>query len=257
MPLYYLIEKMKTISKIMLLLVFLSCFCFAGKRYPEWFVHPQKYPKIVVGYNYRDVNLYSDAAATYCVLDCCLVKGELYQYSDTEKRYSDYYYYYDKNEFETILDSLFFLKTYVVNTFPLSLIAAFSMEKCELSDVFCDFNIMETPSWTEKNFYAQDAFYYGIGVYTSTGNDIDAWKTAEERSYFAIVTGYRTGITAQKILYKDEIIDYYEKEQVLHCQYSLKNLQICERYADKKNQIFYVLSRIDKSGIKAGELLKR
>lgn len=256
-PLFFAIEKkMKILARILFFVFLMLSLCFAAKRYPEWFVHPRKYPKIVVGYNYRDVSVDCDAAATYCVLNHCVVKGELYQYINTEKRYSDYHYYYDQEDYNSVLDSLNYLKTYVVNTFPLSLIAAFSMDKYELNDICCDFTTMERPVWVEKNFYRNNGYYYGIGVYTSSGNDMDAWKTAEERSFFAIVIGFKTGITSKKMIFKDSKTDYYSREQVLHCQYSLIDLQICERYADKENKVFYVLSRIDKTNIKAGKLLE-
>jgi len=240
-------EKLK---KIFYLLFIGTLFLSAGKKYPEWFLFPEKYPQIVTGYNYCGSDILTDAAVNYTVLNHSIIEGSLHLFSDTEKRLSDYFYYYDKDFYRRACDSLKYLDSYVINTLPVDIIAAYSMYDDTLVSKLIDIDTLSRPDWTAKNYFMDETFYYGVGVYTAIGNDVDAWKTAEEHSLFALVTGYRTNIKSIKKYYKSEFGDCFSKMLSISCKYSLKNVNICQRYHDYKYNLFFVLTKTRKSNIK-------
>ena len=88
-------------------------------------------------------------------------------------------------------------------------------------------------------------------MYTSNGDDDDAWITAEERGIFSILVQtnillFRSKVSKSNSNGKnsfDDIIAY-------KLNYSIKNIQIMERYPDEKDNVYYVLVRIKKDDLK-------
>ncbi|MCK9266891.1 hypothetical protein M0P98_08510 [bacterium] len=243
-------KKLITISFILSLLFISGLW---ARKYPEWFLYPDKYPDIVVGYNYRGSSAKDDAAANFCVFEHSMMMGDLYFYSETEKRSSDYYYYYDKSRFELVRDSLICLDTYILNTLTMDIIRAYGFSDTELSSAVLSVEALPIPDWADKNAYESGNYIFGVGAYTSAGNDVDAWKTAEERSIYSMLMFYSTRFTGTKYLFKEYDTDIYLRSQVIHGHYELKNISIIERYHDMDQNMVYVLSKINKSNIRTAQ----
>ena len=87
-------------------------------------------------------------------------------------------------------DTLHPVSSIVSNVLTESYIGLFSLTPPDLKDAKSFINIKELdkPEWMEKDFWIEEDYYYSVGIFTSSGEKNDAWKTAEERAFFNLVT---------------------------------------------------------------------
>jgi len=220
---------------------------------PYWFLYPKDYPDQVVGYGRGDVSMEEDAEIMYCFYQNVIIEGSYYRYNDNDKggRISDYYWNYSPACLKGIKDKLLPVSSFVSNILTHSQIGLFTSFSFDLRDSKPWVNIedLENPEWIEKDFWIEDGYYYSVGMYTSRGEKNDAWKTAEERAFFNLVTSVAVQIGAIAIFTKieDEDGKYFEDyEEIIGYKLNtkIKDGQVLERWLDLENELYYVLVRV-------------
>ena len=88
-----------------------------------------------------------------------------------------------------------------------------------------------------------------MGNYTSSGNDIDSWKTSEEKAVVSILKGVVTQINTIRIFEDDNSKVKYDKIISYKLHYKVEDIKILKRYPDSKNMINFSLVRIPKNKI--------
>ena len=244
-------KNIKLIISVILLISLLQ-----GIEYPEWFVKQYKYPDITVAYRMESTEFLHDASITYSMCRQCQVKGELYLFPDIEKRNSEYYFYYDEKDAEKSKSKFIYLAGHVLKAYPTCLVAAFSIKEVELSGLMVEMASMGSPAWVKENAYEDNNYFYGIGAYSSRGNIVDAWKTAERRSIYSILSFYLTVQHDLKIYYQDENESQLQTYQAFNLNHTLKGIEFCERWHDMENHVVYVLSRVKSNNISSPYLDK-
>lgn len=233
--------------------IFLAIFIIANfaysVNYPDWFIHQGDYD-IVVAYRYENTDIFKDASITYSMCRKCVVKGTLYLFPDIEKRDSDYYFYFDEDTAKSVMNKFTYVKGHILKSYPLSLIAALSLnDNTELENKIIDLGKIKEPQWINENAYEKGNYVYGVGYYTSRGNSVDAWKTAERRSVFSILSFYLTIQHGVKMYYRESDTDQLSTYQALSLNHTLEGIEFIERWHDVENNVVYVLSCVKKDNI--------
>ena len=243
-----------------LLLIFIVCnsLCYSLEfTLPHWFLFPKEYPDHVVGYSRGGDSSMQDAAIMHCFYKEVIIAGSYYRYNDYDGRISDYYWNYPPECLEKIKDTLLPVSSIISNILTDSHIVLFSLFPLDLKDAISFINIeeLDRPEWMEKDFWIEDDYYYSVGVFTSKGEKNDAWKTAEERAFFNLVTSvsvYVGSVTINTTTedVKGNIVEDYEEVIGYKLHTKLSNSQVLERWPDIKNNLYYVLVRVHKDNIK-------
>ncbi len=228
----------------------------ALKQYPEWFLYPQKYSDVVVGYSYRGMSSEAVAENIYCAYKKCFAVGTL-EIFDLDGNHdllknSNYYYEFSKDSVKAVEGRLVEIDRFNVNVFSGDYISAFSFDDTiEVERNIIPVEDIARPAWIEKNFIENESYYYGIGMYTAIGLENDAWQTAEEQAIFNILNQIAVNYSKINVLYSDswKDTDYSEEISVLEIRYALQNINIIERFPDRQNKLFYVLARIHKNDV--------
>ncbi len=226
--------------------------------YPEWFLFPSTYPDIIVGYSYGGLTAREDAASTYAAYNECIVKGTL-EFFDISSRddvlqNSNYFYYFSPDSLSAIERQLIELTRFDVDMLLRDYVAAFAMDSIALDSVkTIHAHQIEKPPWIDQTFFMENDYYYGVGMYTSKGSENDAWKTAEEQAVFTILTNIAVEVHKIDLVTKEtqdqSMTSSMEEITFLKLHFGLKNIEICQRYPDIKNQLYYVLARIAKHNV--------
>lgn len=236
----------------------LVAFARATEIYPEWFLFPERYPTVITGYTYNGMTADSDAANMYLAFRECIVVGTLEILEDESSndmlKNSNYFYYFSADSVESVRKTLQPLDRFDVNVFTHDQIFAYSLnDAIDLNAPRIDSNTLPVPSWKDRNFFQDDSYYYGVGMYTAIGRENDAWKTAEEQGIFTILTALAVNVYKIQITEKDtgmgENTSSFDQISFIKLKFLLKNITILERYPDRKNKLFYALVRIPKNGI--------
>ena len=226
----------------------------ASNLYPEWFLYPKKYPDFVAGFTYNGSSEKTDAEITACVYRECVLYGTLEIFQNSGEDYlknSDYYYYYSPDSLAAIRDHLYPVDRFIISTFNDEYVTLFSRDSTiQFSAPRLEIEQIAKPQWLEQDFFEDDTYYYGVGMYTSIGREADAWKTAEEHAIFNIVTNVAVQMHSLELVLQDEKQgDAVEEISFLKVKYLLRNIQVLERYPEKEDQLFYVLVRIAKKDV--------
>jgi len=242
-------------------MIFLALPLPASNLYPEWFLYPAKYPNFVTGFTYNDSPEKTDAEITACVYRECIVYGTLEIFQNSGEEYlknSDYYYYYSPDSLAIMRDRLYAVDRFCISTLNDEYAALFATDSTvRLSAPRMEIEQIPRPQWLDKDFFEDAAYYYGVGMYTSLGREADAWKTAEERAIFTIITNMAVQMHNLRIVLRDDTAgDAMEEISFLKVKYLLRHIEVLERYPDLDNQVFFVLVRIAKNDI-VSPLLQR
>jgi len=236
-------------------IILTSISAYGQRSYPEWFIHPQQYPDFYLGYSYNETPAVIDAERTYCVYHECIAYGSLQIYDlESEKgllKTSDYYYHFSPDSLTKIKDRLKSVSSKMVTVFPTEYIELFAMDSIpqNFKNQSVDVYTMVKPDWVEKEFWTDEKYYYGVGEYTSTGNHNDAWKTAEERAIFKILSSLSMEIHKINISTQSVVDENMEKISIFKIKYLIKNIQVIERYPDSNNKLFFALVKIEKNNL--------
>ena len=228
----------------------------AIKQYPEWFLYPQKYSDVIVGYSYRGMSSENVAENMYCAYKKCYAVGTLELFDLDGNRdllkNSNYYYEFSKDSVEAMKGRLVEIDRFNVNVFSGDYISAFSLDDTlEIERNIISVEEIPRPNWIDKTYLSDSSYYYGIGMYTAIGLENDAWQTAEEQAIFNILNQVAVNYSKINLLYSDgwKEKDYSEEISVLEIRYALQNICIVERFPDRNNKLFYVLARIHKNNV--------
>lgn len=226
------------------------------KQYPEWFLYPNKYPDIIVGYSYRGMPSVEVAENMYCAYKKCFAVGTLEIFDLDGNRdllkNSNYYYEFSKDSVKAVEGRFVEIDRFNVNVFSGDYISAFSLDDTlEIERNIIPIEQIARPEWVDKAFIHDKSFFYGIGMYTAIGLENDAWQTAEEQAIFNILNQVAVNYSKINLLYSDswESQDFSEEISVLEIRYALQNISIVERFPDRQNKLFYVLARIHKNDV--------
>jgi len=235
-------------------------FIHATNIYPEWFLYPQKYNHLVVGYSYNGMPAMVDAESMFCAFEECIVMGTLEVYENSSindmLKNSDYYYYFSPGAVEKIRNRLFPVDRFDVNIMTHDYISAFSLDSAETCNApRIKVENIARPDWLDKTFSSDNQYYYGVGLYTALGSENDAWKTAEEQAIFTILTNLAVQVHRVNVITRDTEIKSGESavEQIsfMKVKYLLRGIEVVERFPDRENKLYYVLLRIPVNGIKS------
>jgi hypothetical protein len=227
----------------------------SSNLYPEWFLYPGKYPNLHVGYSYNGAPEIIDAERMYCALNECIVLGalEIYQidYNDDYLKQSNYFYYFSPDSLDSLKNRLKPADRFCINILTDDYVSAFTLDKkVTVKNPRISVDDIPRPEWITQNFWDDEGYYYGVGIYTSLGSEADAWKTSEERAIFSILTNIAVQYHKLKIFDDtEELQQNMEQISFLKIKYLLRNIEFIERFPHREEKVFYVLVRIPKRDV--------
>ena len=241
--------------QIFIILFFLNfSTIFGAVSYPYWFLYQKDYPEITIGYSNKGLSALLDAEQRYVIYSGCIASGELYRFQDWDVQHSNYFYEYSSDSLKNISGQLQKLAQFTSTLITKDYISAFSKEvPDELNHQMLNISEIEKPNWVDRYpCYIDSNFHYGIGTYTFRANENDAWRTAEEKAIFNIMSYNKVEVHSINIVEKNNEQSYSEKLNMLKINYLIKDIEILERWRDPAGKSVYVLVRIKKS-----DLIKR
>lgn len=241
-------------KSLFILLILISFKGNAIEKYPKWFIYPQLYPELITGFCIRDNMPVTDAEIMYCLYQQCHVTGYLETIETTYVKYlknSEYYYVYSKQCLENIKEKLHHIDGFCNDVLSNAYVFAFSVNTdYKLKQKYLLTENLKKPDWLGKSVWEEDGFYYSVGMFTSIGNENDAWKTSEENAMFNIITSVAVNVfSLVRIEESSENLSKYINYVRIDVDFELKNIETLERWPDIENQYYYTLVRIKKSDI--------
>jgi len=242
------------------LAVFLHLSVSAINEYPAWFLYPENFPGVYTGFSYNGYPALADAEMMYCVYQEVTVDGYLETIEIENNKYyknSNYYYIYPKELIDSIKGKLQYLDGFCNDVLTESYVSAFCLDtsNTRISKKRINISNHSAPFWIKSDSWKDDSYYYGVGMFTSRGNDNDAWKTSEEKAIFSILTSLSIKIFSVN---RSEVLNLnnntYEKHINyirVNLEYKIHGIEVLERWPDLKNDYFYTLVRIKKNNIDA------
>jgi len=240
---------------------------FGQKQYPDWFLHSQDYPELIIGFSFAGVTTAEEDA--------------LWRYSYQKKGYihgtASYFNRKEKWEKNYITEALVPLlqpkqikKIEAFSTSPYMGGEEIAIYKRALTDSsnYQKFHMENpsqiTPNWVKKApFYIQGDNLYGVGHYVLKGNENDAWRTAEEKALVALASAIGIGVEQDLIdtgyhLEQSQIQSGDKTSNILTYEFNheFSGASVLERWVDYDKQpqngftYVYVLMEIERNNIK-------
>ena len=242
---------------------------FGQNSYPEWFLHPVKYPQYITGY--------STAGAIEAIDDA------IWRYSLSKEGYlvGDASFFNDEDKWEK--DYLIEAQAPLIKNDQLRQISCFKTSLYSGGEQICIFEkkmyeIIEKttfveehvsdmrPIWVRKGpFFTEKDDYYAVGKYVLKGNENDAWRTAEEAALVELASAVGLGVyqseSKRKIKQgRSNTPETEESVKILTYSFNheFRDLQVLERWLDYQEMdpdknvraYIYVLVRIKATNIK-------
>ncbi|MBD3224021.1 MAG: hypothetical protein GF313_04790 [Caldithrix sp.] len=248
----------KTTLTLLFFLMILSRDVIPANNYPEWFIYPQEYPELIIGYSYGGLSAKEDAAYMYCIYKDCIAEGrlEIFDVSGSNDllKNSNYYYYFSDDSVSSIEKQLKLVEKFDINILTGDYIGAFTLDTITTQKApRIQVKAIKKPEWIAKTFYQDDQYYYGVGMYTAQGRENDGWKTAEEQAVFSILNNLAVEVHKINLLAEEntDILSLESMEEItfIRIYYNMQNINIIQRYPDLKNKLYYALARISKSDL--------
>ena len=240
---------------------------YAQSQYPDWFLHPQRYPDLLVGFSTAGVlSAEEDAIWRYSFLKQGFLFGTA-SYFNVEDQW--------EKKYITEAQSPLLEKTNLKKLDRLTTsmyaggeeIAVFARSDGQTPDPanfhleFCD---QVRPEWVQKGpFYREDGNLYGVGQYVLRANVNDAWRTAEERALIELATVVGVDVTnyiTSRDPHRESYADGPGGETISILTYTFdhdfSDAQVLERwinYPDPEQHTLtyiYVLMKVDSNNIK-------
>jgi hypothetical protein len=242
---------------------------YCQNSYPDWFLHPAKYPQYLIGYSTAGVlEAMDDAIWRYSLYGEGYLIGEASYFNDDDKWEKDYLI----EAQAPLIQRRQLREISCFQTSPYGggeQICIFSKSVPSSKEIatFIDEDVSDIkPKWVKKGpFFSEKDNYYGVGKYVLKGNENDAWRTAEEAALIELASAVGIGIyeseIKRKISHASSNIPMVE-ESVKILTYSFNHefndLKVLERWLDytendpNKNvrAYIYVLVRIKATNIK-------
>ena len=239
----------------------------AQNQYPDWFLHSQQYPELIIGYSTAKVlSAEEDAIWRYSFLKKGFLSGTASYFNHEDKWEKDYIT-------EALIPLLREGQLTKLAQIPTSMYAGgeeivlFGMADDAASEInkFKLENVDKSPpKWVGKGpFFRNGEYYYGVGQYVLKGNENDAWRTAEERALVELASAI--GIDISNTFSKKKSIQQnkstlLESESINITTYTFDHeftdAQVIERWIDypeknpNLNAYAYVLVKINSNNIK-------
>ncbi len=227
------------------------------REYPDWFLYPAKNPGIVTGFTYNKGRAVDHAAAVSCIYNGCILYGtvDFFNAENIDRAYknSEYYYYYSEKCAGEYKKKLKPLQSLVLNVINMNRITAFTRDTAvKISGNMIKESALAVPDWKDKIYYEEGGWLYGVGVYTSSGSDNDAWITAEEKAVFTIVQNQMVKVSSysETLNAGGKQKDHYQKIVRYTLAARLRKIEVVERFPDAGEKQYYVLVRVPAGGIK-------
>lgn len=191
----------------------------------------------------------------YCIFKKCEVSGYLETYTDKNLYFLNnfqYYYVYPIEEIDRINGKLVYYDRFVLSVLTGDYVEAFSLDKDVLFvKKIIDQDSVPAPSWIKKNTWADDNYYYAVGMFTSSGNSSECWKTSEEQAVFSILTSismkfYSLNLTVDNTNLNSNEFKEFTRTEI---KFKLSSIQVLERYPDLKDNLYYTYVKIPKKNV--------
>ena len=266
-----MISMKHSICSFMLILMcpFLIGDLYCQNSYPDWFLHPVKYPRYITGYSTAEViEAIDDAIWRYSLSKEGYLVGDASYFNNEDKWERDYLI----EAQAPLVQKKQLLQISCFQTSPYGggeQICIFKQTNINYDKVttFADENVSDIiPRWVKKGpFYIEKDYYYAVGKYVLKGNENDAWRTAEEDALIELASAVGIGLyqSGSKRELKHSVSNTTEvKESVNILTYSFnhefRDLHVLERWLDYKDTdpdknvraYIYVLVRIKATNIK-------
>jgi hypothetical protein len=266
-----MISMKHSILSFMLIMMcpFLIGNLYCQNSYPEWFLHPVKYPQYITGYSTAGViEAIDDAIWRYSLSKEGYLVGDASYFNNEDKWERDYLIeaqspLIQKKQIQEI--SCF--QTSLYGGGEQICIFEQSIHKNDEMTTFVDENVSDTrPAWVKKgSFFSEKDDYYGVGKYVLKGNENDAWRTAEEDALIELASAVGIGIyqSGSKREIKQGVSNTPEIEESVNIltysfNHEFRDLEVLERWLDYKDidpdknvrAYIYVLVRIKATNIK-------
>ncbi len=237
------------------------------KQYPDWFLHAQDYPELMIGFAFAGVTTAEEDA--------------LWRYSYQQKGYiygtATYFNRKEKWEKKYITEAL----APLLKSSQIKKIASFSTspymggEEITLykrvdndSSYYQKFRMENpstiTPNWVKRApFYIEGNNLYGVGHYVLKGNENDAWRTAEEKALIELASAIGIGVNQDLIdtgfnVEQSQLQSDVRTSSILTYEFNheFSGASVIDRWVDYHKQAkngfayAYVLMRIEKNNIK-------
>ena len=245
---------------LIILFIFLSV-QLTAQSYPDWFLHPQQFgDNCIVGYSIHGNDPVIDAERSLTAYTECIVTGQLEFYTEYDKdvyyRNSEYFYNFSPEALQKNEGRLVPHDAFLTHVFSNDIVVLFSTDSLFDYPVhWLNPDTMDAPEWTVRTFWEEDEYYYGVGTFTSRANPNDAWRTAEERAIFQILTSKVITVHNIRIMDTNDYgNDQMDEVSVLKLRFRLRNIDILRRWPDKKNRQFMVLVRIPQKDLFSPDL---
>jgi len=257
-------------SLILALAVIMISLCSESKaqnKYPDWFLHSQQYPELIIGYSTAKVlSAEEDAIWRYSFLQKGFLSGT-----------ASYFNHDDKWEKAYITEALIPLlrqgQLTKLAQIPTSMYAGgeeitiFGMAddaSNKINKFHLEYVDNSPPKWVGKGpLFRKGDYYYGVGQYVLKGNENDAWRTAEERALVELASAIGIDISNtfsnKKTIQKNKS-SLLESESINITTYTFDHeftdAQVIERWIDypeknsNLNAYAYVLVKINSKNIK-------
>ena len=242
---------------------------YCQNSYPDWFLHPAKYPEYITGFS------------TAGVIEA--IDDAIWRYSLSKEGYLVGSASYFDNEDKWERDYLIEAQAPLIKKTQLHEISCFQTSPYGGGEQICifsqvnvnddkktadtDVNVsLTTPEWVKKGpFYLEKGYYFAVGKYVLKGNENDAWRTAEEDALIELASAVGIGLFhsgSKRELKRNGSKSAEVEESVNILTYSFnhefRDLQVLERWLDYKDidpdknvrAYIYVLVRIKATDIK-------
>ncbi|MEI7811366.1 MAG: hypothetical protein WCJ01_02960 [Ignavibacteria bacterium] len=224
------------------------------REWPAWFIYPQKYPKLVLGYgnsNYNDAK--QNARDILRVRAGIRIKGTITFYSDNKAeddgKHSQLSIEVDSSKLVNC--RLFPFRKFYMNILNGEYLEAFAPDSV-MTDTSCftDLYELKKPAWTDSDFHEDNDFFYGAGCYTSAGRETDAWQTSELQALLTVIKNRYNNVFQIKLSEQKNSQTISDERIIVNkfdCE--LSDYEVVERYPDERNRLFYTLIRISKNSL--------
>ncbi len=223
-------------------------------KYPEWFLYPAENKEIIVGFGSLNVHAKYHAAVRHDILSSCTVSGFLEEYSETRidlKINKNYYYFYNESKVDSTYPLLNRVDVMYTNVLNDESIQAFTIRDT-VGHVFKIIHVedLNRPNWLEQNVWFSDGYINSKGrYYTDQSSENATWMNSEENAILnALLFNSQTLVSSSIYHIKNNSEDLKNYLATI-ISFSIRNIEIIQRYPDIENGIYYTWIKIKPGNI--------
>ncbi len=251
------------------LLILLPDAACGKNQYPEWFLEPEKYPELFIGYSIAGVlDAQDDAIWRLSFQQRGFLSGKASYFNNDDKW--EKAYITEANAPALSRNQIIKLARIPTSIYgggeEISLFKRINSEFDESTKFPLQYPDKVRPTWVDLGpFYQDKEYYYGVGQYVLKGNENDAWRTAEERALIELASAIGIEVQSNVIdrrwrrssTYESNneetisIITYTFNHEIVDAKVLQRWIDYPETNPDQNlNTYIYVLMSIPKDNIK-------